>query len=96
MNILTFDIEEWVLEKEHFGNRREKYAKFDKTLDYILELLAANNQSATFFCLGKLALNFPHVIRKIASQGHEIGSHYSYRTHNSSSRTIPLPRSLPE
>ena len=75
MNILTFDIEEWVLEKEHFGNRREKYAKFDKTLDYILELLAANNQSATFFCLGKLALNFPHVIRKIASQGHEIGSH---------------------
>lgn len=75
MNILTFDIEEWVLEKEHFGNRKEKYAEFDRTLDHILELLEANNQSATFFCLGKLAVDFPHVIKKIASHGHEIGSH---------------------
>ncbi len=75
MNILTFDIEEWVLEKEHFGNRKEKYAEFDKTLNHILELLDANKQSATFFCLGKLAIDFPHVIKKIASYGHEIGSH---------------------
>lgn len=75
MNILTFDIEEWVLEKEHFGDRKEKYAEYDRTLDYILELLEANNQSATFFCLGKLAIDFPHVINKIAANGHEIGSH---------------------
>lgn len=75
MNILTFDIEEWVLEKEHFGNRKEKYAEFDRTLDHILELLDANNQSATFFCLGKLAIDFPYVVKKIAAHGHEIGSH---------------------
>lgn len=75
MNILSFDIEEWVLEKEHFGNRKEKYVEYDKTLDRILELLDENNQSATFFCLGKLALEFPHVVKKIASYGHEIGSH---------------------
>lgn len=75
MNLLTFDIEEWVLEKEHFGNRKEKYAEFDRTLDHILELLEANNQSATFFCLGKIAESFPHVIRKIQAHGHEIGSH---------------------
>lgn len=75
MNILTFDIEEWVIEKEHFGNRNEKYLEFEKILDHILELLEANNQSATFFCLGKLAVDFPHVIKKIASYGHEIGSH---------------------
>lgn len=75
MNILTFDIEEWVLEKEHFGDRKEKYAEYDRTLDYILELLEANNQSATFFCLGKLAIDFSHVINKIAANGHEIGSH---------------------
>jgi len=75
MNLLSFDIEEWVLEKDHFGNRKEKYAEFDRTLDHILECLDKNKQSATFFCLGKLALDFPHVIKKIASNGHEIGSH---------------------
>lgn len=75
MNFITFDIEEWVLEKDYFGNRKEKYAEFDRTLDHILELLDTNNQSATFFCLGKLAIDFPHVVKKIASHGHEIGSH---------------------
>lgn len=75
MNILTFDIEEWVLEKEHFGNRKEKFAEFDSTLDHILELLDQNKHTATFFCLGKLAIDFPYVIKKIASHGHEIGSH---------------------
>lgn len=75
MNILTFDIEEWVLEKEHFGNRKEKYTEFDRVLDHVLELLEKTNQSATFFCLGKMAEMFPHVVRKIKAQGHEIGSH---------------------
>lgn len=87
MNILSFDIEEWVLEKEHFGNRKGKYAEFDRILDHILELLEKNNQSATFFCLGKLAINFPHVIKKIASYGHEIGSH-SY-AHNWVNKMTP-------
>lgn len=75
MNILTFDIEEWVLEKEYFGDRESKYAEFDRVLDHILELLDKNNQSATFFCLGKIAELFPYVIKKIQAQGHEIGSH---------------------
>ncbi len=73
--MLAFDIEEWVLEKEHFGNRKEKFLEFDRTLDYILELLEANDQTATFFCLGKLAVDFQYVIKKVASHGHEIGSH---------------------
>lgn len=75
MNILTFDIEEWVLEKEHFGDRKDKYAEYDRILDHILELLDINNQSATFFCLGKIAEFFPHVVKKIQAHGHEIGSH---------------------
>lgn len=75
MNILSFDIEEWVLEKEHFGNRKEKYAEFDRIIDHILELLEKNNQSATFFCLGKMAIDFPHVVKKIQAHNHEIGSH---------------------
>lgn len=75
MNILTFDIEEWSLEKDYFGNHKKKYAEYDRILDIILETLAQNDTTATFFCLGKIASDFPHVLKKIAANGHEIGSH---------------------
>ena len=75
MNILTFDIEEWSLEKDYFGNHKGKYAEYDRILDIILETLAQNDTTATFFCLGKIASDFPHVVKKIAANGHEIGSH---------------------
>ncbi len=75
MNTLTFDIEEWSLEKDYFGNHKKKYTEFDRILDVILETLAQNDTTATFFCLGKIASDFPHVVKKITAQGHEIGSH---------------------
>lgn len=79
MNILTFDIEEWALEKNHFGNRKERYVEFEKVLNHILETLIKTNQYATFFCLGNMAVDFPEVIKRIHSFGHEIGSHsYSH------------------
>ena len=39
MNILTFDIEEWYLEKIFFGNHPEKYGLFDQYLEQILDTL---------------------------------------------------------
>lgn len=75
MNILTFDIEEWSIEKEYHGGRKEKYTEFDRLLDHILEQLSLHEIKATFFCLGKIAIDFPHVIKKIEAEGHEIGSH---------------------
>lgn len=75
MNILSFDIEEWSLEKDYFGGHKEKYAEFDRLLDHILEQLNIHNIKATFFCLGKIAIDFPYVIKKIETEGHEIGSH---------------------
>lgn len=80
MNILSFDIEEWYIEKAYNGGRKERYAQFDSILDHILELLNKNNITATFFCLGKIAEDFPYIIKKIASEGHEIGCHsYSHK-----------------
>lgn len=80
MNLLTFDIEEWSIEKDLHGGRKEEYIEYDRLLDHILELLSIHNIKATFFCLGKIAVDFPHVIRKIDAGGHEIGSHsYSHR-----------------
>lgn len=75
MNLLTFDIEEWYVEKEYHGGRKEFYLKFDAILEEILGILAQNSIKATFFCVGKIATDFPYVIRKIVDEGHEIGCH---------------------
>lgn len=75
MNILTFDIEEWYIEKKFSGGRREKYQEFDKYLKLILDKLNETNTKATFFCLGKIASDFPEVIKSIAEKGHDIGCH---------------------
>ena len=80
MNILTFDIEEWFIEKEFDGNRDEKYAEFDAYLNKILLLLDEQSIKATFFCVGKMATDFPEVVNKIASKGHEIGCHSNVHT----------------
>lgn len=75
MNILTFDIEEWFLEKAYFGDKQSKYAEYDRLLEELLEELSKQGHKGTFFCVGKLATDFPQVVRKIADAGHEIGCH---------------------
>lgn len=75
MNILTFDIEEWYLEKMYFGDHSERYKEFDFYLDQILNALDKRGLKGTFFCVGGMANDFPDVVRKIESRGHEIGCH---------------------
>ena len=75
MNLISFDIEEWYIEKHFKGGRKEKYHQYDELLDWILCSLDNNKTKATFFCVGQLATEFPEVIKKIATAGHEIGSH---------------------
>ena len=75
MNILSFDIEEWYIEKAYFGGKTSKYDEYDHLLDELLSKLAETHLIGTFFCVGKLASDFPHVVKKIAEAGHEIGCH---------------------
>ena len=75
MNILTFDIEEWYLEKAYFGAKESKYAEYDRLLEELLEKLSSTGLKGTFFCVGKLATDFPQVVRKISEAGHEVGCH---------------------
>ena len=75
MNILTFDIEEWFIEKTYHGDRKERYVEFDNILEKILDVLDDEDTKVTFFCLGELVNGFSHVIKKIESRGHEIGCH---------------------
>lgn len=49
--------------------------------DKLLDELADRNISATFFVLGSCVEWFPDTVRRMADDGHEIGSHtYSHRT----------------
>lgn len=75
MNILTFDIEEWYIEKAFRGGRQFRYREFDDTLAKVLDELDRFGIKGTFFCVGRLASDFPDVVRRIASRGHEIGCH---------------------
>ncbi len=75
MNILTFDIEEWYIEKAYYGGKASKYAEYDKLLDNLLSILDETELKGTFFCVGRMASDFPSVVRKIAEAGHEVGCH---------------------
>lgn len=80
MNILTFDIEEWYIEKHFGGNRSEKYKEFDRYLGEILNMLDERGLKGTFFCVGGLGREFPDVVKCIAERGHEVGCHSDVHT----------------
>lgn len=80
MNILTFDIEEWYLEKMYFGDHAEKYKEFDRYLGEILDTLDERNLKGTFFCVGGLGREFPDVVKRIAERGHDVGCHSDVHT----------------
>lgn len=75
MEILTFDIEEWVLYKD-----AERIKDCDLYLEKILGKLEEHQIKATFFCVGAMAERFPQVVRLIQDRGHEIGCHSATHT----------------
>ena len=75
IKILTFDTEEWYIEKTYRGAHEEKYRSYDAMLETLLGLLEDRGLKATFFCVGRLVDDFPYVIKKIDAAGHEIGCH---------------------
>ena len=80
MNILTFDIEEWYLEKELHGGRDFRYRQFDETFSMLMDELDRLGIKATFFCVGRLAKDFPNIIKTIVGCGHEVGCHSNTHT----------------
>jgi len=53
--------------------------RIERNCRKILEILRAGDIKATFFVLGYLAERYPHLIKAIYDDGHEIGSHgYSH------------------
>jgi polysaccharide deacetylase family protein (PEP-CTERM system associated) len=55
--------------------------RVEKNVDLILEILSEYRSHATFFVLGWVAEQLPHMIRRIADAGHEIGCHGYWHQH---------------
>ena len=75
MNIISFDIEEWFIEQQYFGNRSEQYSFLSKYLENLVAKLDEKELKATFFCVGGMAREFPNVVKEIQKRGHDIGCH---------------------
>ena len=92
-NILTFDIEGFIeaahdsmeIPSKYVSLESEKEEIWVNTLE-ILDLLAEFDQKATFFILGRIARDMPHLVQQIADAGHEIACHSSCQDQNDSNR----------
>jgi polysaccharide deacetylase family protein (PEP-CTERM system associated) len=79
-NALTIDLEDYY----HVSAFRDQIAQNDwksqtsrveRNTDLLLESLNEAGHKATFFTLGWVAQQHPHVVRRVAEQGHEIACH---------------------
>lgn len=81
-NILTIDLEDWY--QSILTISPSDWGQYEKRIwqgtSRLLEIMAEVGARATFFILGQVASDHKDLVRLIASQGHEIGSHgYCHR-----------------
>jgi polysaccharide deacetylase family protein (PEP-CTERM system associated) len=76
----SVDVEDWY----HDGGDSTAAGlehRVERNLDLLLGLLAKHDARATFFFLGEVADQFPPLVRRVQSAGHEIGTHgYHHRS----------------
>lgn len=79
-NALTIDVEDYFqvsafapyIQRSEWDSRE---CRVERNVDRILSMLDAHGTQATFFTLGWIAERYPHLIQRIAAQGHEVASH---------------------
>ena len=77
MILLSFDIEEFDVPREHgvdYSLEDGMKVSVEGT-NRILDVLSENDVRATFFCTGNFAQNAPDVMKRIMDEGHEIACH---------------------
>lgn len=87
---LTFDLESWhqLVRRRVTGETRAADESVVAMVHRFLEVCDETNTRATFFVVGLLAERYPELVRDIAAQGHEIGSHsYQHRLVSALSRS---------
>lgn len=83
-NAMTIDVEDY-FQVSAFAPHisRESWdsmpCRIERNIERILALLDERNVKATFFTLGWIAKRYPHIVRNIIDNGHELASHgYSH------------------
>jgi len=76
-NAFTIDVEDGVslAMKNFFGIDTSQTTRVVTCTYQILELLSRYNAKATFFVVGKVAEDFPELVKAIHNNGHEVGIH---------------------
>src|SRR5512134_1128311 len=79
-NLMTIDVEDYFHVNAFAGQISSDAwptfaSRVEANTDRLLDLFAAHGVKATFFVLGWVADRHPHLIRRIADAGHELGSH---------------------
>lgn len=80
VNALTIDVEDYFQVSAlapHFPRREWEMVpcRVERNIDVILSMLHEYGAKGTFFTLGWIAERYPHLVRQIASEGHEVASH---------------------
>jgi polysaccharide deacetylase family protein (PEP-CTERM system associated) len=81
INALTIDVENYwaILQRDWLHMPDAKPAEaVSKNTRWYLQIFNEYNVKATFFILGEVAQSFPHLIKEIADEGHEIAVHGFY------------------
>ena len=79
-HVMSVDVEDWfqvgafekVIDKADWD---ALLPRVDRNTEAVLALFAERGVKATFFTLGWVAERYPHIIRQIVDQGHELASH---------------------
>lgn len=76
-NALTIDLEDWYHPElvRHQLGAEPIHPQLEQSTRVLLDLLAAHDVKATVFLVGEVVQRHPNLIRKIVSEGHEIGCH---------------------
>ncbi|WP_430809867.1 MULTISPECIES: polysaccharide deacetylase family protein [unclassified Carboxylicivirga] len=82
LSALTIDVEDGINISmyDNFKVKMEPTSRVVDNVEVILDICEKNSVTGTFFILGEIAKNYPELIRRIDSLGHEIGVH-GYRHH---------------
>lgn len=81
LNALTIDVEDWyqLANRKLMGHFVPASPRVLTNTYWILDLLAKNNIRSTFFVLGRVAEQYPDLVRSINGAGHEVATHgYSH------------------
>lgn len=74
-NAISFDVEHWHSATLLDDAIQDPEDRIEESVDVVLDVLRRHDVRATFFVVGEVASEYPEVVRKIADEGHELGSH---------------------